>query len=104
MGQPIMSQGTNEGLRAPMAKRCVIDKALAARSPAGRLGHIGLDRGFINESQSFQMVGHERLAFCDPDAAQVGDILALLLKRLEIFFCASGRGRAAPARLCRDAR
>jgi len=33
------------------------------------------------------MAGHEGLAFADPDAAQVGHILALLLKRLQIFFC-----------------
>ena len=32
------------------------------------------------------MPGHEGLAFADPDAAQVGHVLALLLKRLQIFY------------------
>jgi len=43
--------------------------------------------GFVDEGQSFQMPGHEGLAFPDPDAAQVGHVLALLLKRLQVFFC-----------------
>ena len=70
-----------------MSERCVIDQALPARSPAGGLGHVGLDGGFVDEGQSFQMPGHEGLAFPDPDAAQVGHVLALLLKRLQVFFC-----------------
>jgi hypothetical protein len=42
------------------------------------------------------MVGHEGLASCDPDAALIRDILALLLKRLEVFFlCVSPRPRSA---------
>jgi len=85
--QPVMAQGTDERLGAPMPERCVIDQALPARSPAGGLGHVGLDRGFVNKCQSFQMPGHEGLAFADPDAAQVGHVLALLLKRLQVFFC-----------------
>ena len=39
-----------------------------------------------DEGQPFQMVGHEGLTFRDPDAAQVSNILALLLKRLQVFF------------------
>jgi hypothetical protein len=82
-----MAQGADERLGAPMSERRVIDQALPARGPAGGLGHVGLDRGLVDEGQSFQMVGHERLAFADPDAAQVGHVLALLLKRLQVFFC-----------------
>jgi CO dehydrogenase/acetyl-CoA synthase alpha subunit len=43
-----------------------------------------LPRG--DEDQPFQMAGHEGLASGDPDVAQVGHILALLLKRLQVFF------------------
>ena len=38
------------------------------------------------------MVGHEGLTFRDPNVAQVSYILALLLKRLQVFFYASIRG------------
>jgi hypothetical protein len=37
------------------------------------------------------MPGHEGLAFADPDAAQVGHALALLLKSLQVFFCVTAR-------------
>ncbi len=97
-----MTQGCDEGLCTPMAERRVIDQALPAGGPARGPGHVGLDRGLVYESQSFQMVGHEWLALGDPDVAQGGDVLALLLKRLNIFFYASDRARAAPARQCPD--
>lgn len=100
--QPVVAQGGDEGLGPPVAERGVIDEALPARCPAGGLGHVGLDRRLVEESQSFQMVGHEGLALRDPDVALISDILALLLKRLKVFFCASGRAPAAPAKRCRD--
>jgi hypothetical protein len=37
------------------------------------------------------MPGHEGLAFADPDAAEVGHALALLLKGLQVFFCVTTR-------------
>jgi hypothetical protein len=55
-----------------------------------------LPRG--DEGQSFQMVGHEGLALRDPDTPQVGDILALLFKRLKVFFCVTAQADAAAAR------
>lgn len=92
-----MTQGGDEGLGAPMAERRAIDQALPAGGPARGPGHVGLDRRLVYESQSFRMVGHEGLALGDPDVAQGGDVLALLFKRLKIFFYASDRARAVPA-------
>ena len=86
-----MAQGTDEGLGAPMPERRVIRQALPARGPASGLGHVGLERCLVDEGQSFQMSGHEGLAFADPDAAQVSHALALLLKRLQVFFCVTTR-------------
>ena len=86
-----MAQGTDEGLGAPMPEWRVIDQALPARGPAGGLGHVRLERCLVDEGQPFQMPGHEGLAFADPDAAQVGHALALLLKRLQVFFCVTTR-------------
>jgi len=99
--EAVMAQGRDKGLGAPVAERGMIDQALPTGRPARRLGHVCLDRGLIEESQSFQVVGplgrfvsqiacrvrHERLTLRDPDTALIGDILAPLLKRLEVFFC-----------------
>lgn len=41
------------------------------------------------------MVGHERLALGDPDVPQTRDVLALLFKRLQVFFCATVPAGAA---------
>ena len=103
--EAVMAQGTDEGLGAPMPERRVIDQALPAWRPAGGLGHVGLERCLVNKRQSFQMPGplgrfvsqiacrvrHEGLAFADPDATQIGHVLALLLKRLQVFFCVTAR-------------
>jgi len=53
-----------------------------------------LPRG--DEYQPFQMVGHEGLPFRDPDAAQVSNILALLLKRLQVFFMCQSEATQNP--------
>lgn len=50
------------------------------------LGPVAGSRLTIDERQSLQMVGHERLASRDPDMAQSGDVLSLLFKRLQSFF------------------
>ena len=60
--QPVMAQGRNQGLCAPVAERGVIDEALPARRPAGGFGHVGLDGCFIEESQAFQVLGNEQAA------------------------------------------
>ena len=95
--QPIMAEGSDQGLRAPVAEGRMIDQALSARCPAGGLGHVGLYRGFVDEGQPFEMVGHEGLALRDPDMAQVGHVPALLFKRTEVFFCVTGQAGAATA-------
>ena len=100
---PVMAQRSDKGLGAPVAEGRMIDQALPAWGPAGGLGHVGLDRGFVNEGQPFQMVGHEGLAFGDPDTAQVSDIPALLLKRLQVFFCVTARAEATAAQPKSDA-
>ena len=82
--------------RAP--ERRVVDKALPAWGPPGGSGHVGLDRGLLYESKPFQVVGHEGPALCDPDVAQVGHVLALLFKGLQVLFHASARECAAPAK------
>ena len=41
--QPVMAQGGDEGLGLPGAERGMVDQALAAWRPPGRLGHVGLD-------------------------------------------------------------
>ena len=69
----------------------LIDQALPARGPASGLGHVGLERCLVDEGQSFQMSGHEGLAFAYPDAAQLSHVLTLLLKRLQVFFCVTAR-------------
>ena len=102
--QSIMAQGSDEGLRTPMPEWYVINQALPARCPSCRLDHIGFHRCFIYKSKSLQMVGHEGLAPGNPDTAQVGDILALLLKCLQIFFCVTIRAGVATARLRNDVR
>ena len=102
--QPVMAQSADEGLGAPMPEGGVVDKALAARCPTGGLGHVGFDGGFIDERQPFQMVGHEGLAFHNPDMVQFSHILALLLKGLQVFFYASSQGDAATVRPPSDAR
>lgn len=77
----------------------MIDEAPAAGGPGGGLGHVHLDARLMNKSQPFQMAGHDRLAPRYPDMAQVGDVLALLFRRLHGFFCVSDRAREAPSRL-----
>lgn len=49
------------------------------------------------------MVGHERLALGDPDVPQTRDVLPLLFKRLQVFFCATVPAGAAADRLRSDA-
>jgi hypothetical protein len=48
--QPVMAQGGDKGLGAPMPERCMIDEALPARRPSCGLGHVCLEGGLINES------------------------------------------------------
>jgi hypothetical protein len=69
-----------------MPEWSVIDQSLPTRSPAAGLGHIGFNRCFVDESQPFQMIGHEGLPMRDPDMTKVRYILALLLESLKVFF------------------
>ena len=101
--QPVMAQGGDEGLGLPVAKASVIDQTRPAGRPSGRLGHVGLERRLINKPYACQHVAHEGLAARDPDIARQGDIRPLLLDGAQVFFYASGRGRAAAARPRRGA-
>ena len=98
-----MSQSADKGLRAPVSERRMIDQALPARGPSGGLDHVGLDGCLVDECQPLQMVGHEGLALRDPDVPQVGDVLALLLKRLQVFFCVTAQAGAEADRPTSDA-
>jgi len=84
----VVAQGGDEGLGLPVAERRVIDQPFASRSPAGGLGHVGLDGCFVNKADPRQHVGHEGLAFGDPDVTGGRDLGALLLDGLQVFFYA----------------
>ena len=96
--QPVVAQGGDEGLGLPVAKASVIDQTRPAGRPSGRLGHVRLERCFVDKCQPCQHVTHEGLAVRDPDAPGQCDIRPLLLDRPQVFFYASGRGRASAAR------
>ena len=79
----------------------MVDQALNAWRPAGRLGHVGLDRPSagksipridcfsrldVNKPDPRQQVGHEGLASGDPDVAGGGDLRPRLLDRAQVFF------------------
>lgn len=92
---PSMTQGASRrSWRKAATKVRVRQRPNGARSVGGRPhgarpggpGDAGLDRGLGDKDQPFQMVGHEGLALRDPDAALHGDIPALPLKRLNVFF------------------
>ena len=70
-----------------MAERGVIDEPFAAWSPAGALGHVGLQPGFVDKGEPFQHMRHKRLTAGDPMVALLGHLGPLLLKRLQVFFC-----------------
>jgi len=82
----------------PVAERGVIDQTRPALGPTGRLGHVGLERCFVNECQPCQHVAHQGLAATDPCLAGQCDVRPLLLDRPQVFFCVSGRGRADAAK------
>ena len=96
--QPIMAQGGNEGLGAPVAEGRMVDQARAFRGPSGGLDHVRLQRGLVDETYAWQQVAHEGLTPRDPDMARLADLRPLLFGGLQVFFYASDRGRAETAR------
>ena len=48
-GQPVMAQGSDKGLRAPMTKRSMIEQSFTTRGPAGPFGHVGFQPGLVDE-------------------------------------------------------
>ena len=62
-----------------MPKRRAVNQALTARCPSGGLDHVGFERRLINESKLFQMVAHERLTACDPEASRQCHVRRLYL-------------------------
>jgi hypothetical protein len=73
-----MAHDRDEGLRAPMAERGMLDKPLVADRPAGTLGHAGFQPGFVNEGKTIQHIGHEGLAMGDPAMPQACDSCRVL--------------------------
>ena len=88
--QPVMAQGSDEGLGVPVTEGGVIHEPRPAWRPSGGLGHVRLERGFVDECQPCQHVTHEWLAAVDPDIARQCHIRPLLLDRPQVFFCVSG--------------
>ena len=117
--QPVMAQCGNEGpapepapakagvIRGPglpVAEGGVIHQSRPAWRPAGRLGHVGLERPStgkliprinflsrldVDKPYACQHVTHEGLTTADPDIARQRDIRPLLLDRAQVFFCVS---------------
>jgi hypothetical protein len=50
-----------------MAERRVIDQAFALWCPARGLDHVGLEPGFVQKNEPFQLVRHGGLAVSLPD-------------------------------------
>ena len=46
--QPVMAQRGDESLRLPVTEGGVIDQTHPAWRPTGRLGHVGLERSFVD--------------------------------------------------------
>src|SRR6056297_2351430 len=97
-----MAQGGDEGLGIPVTERGMIYQPLPLGEPSSSLGHVGLERGFVNETDAWQQVSHERLASRDPDMARLANLRPFLLDSLQIFFCVSVRDHGASARPTRD--
>ena len=97
-----MAQRGDEGLGIPVTERGVIYQPRALGEPSGGFGHVGLERGLINETDAWQQVSHERLASRDPDMARLANLRPFLLDSLQVFFCVSVRDHGASARPTRD--
>ena len=80
---PVMTQGGEEGERAPTAMRRLADQPVAARTPAAQGGHVGLGPGLVDKNQTPGI--DARLAGLPLQAAP-GDIRAVLLSRERSFF------------------
>jgi len=76
--QPVVAQGGDECLCVPVAKGDMIEQTCPARGPSGCLGHVGLERGLIDETYAHQHVTHEGLTAADPDIACPRDFRPLL--------------------------
>ena len=50
-GQVIAAQGGEEGQRAPVAVRHLVDQRQAASAPAAQARHVGLGPGFVDEDE-----------------------------------------------------
>ena len=96
--EPVMKSSRDEGLGLPVTKGGVIDQTRPAWCPSGGLGHVGLERCFVDETYACQHVTHEGLPVSDPDPAGQCHIRPLLLDRPQVFFCVSGQSRARAAR------
>ena len=80
---PVMTQGGQEGERAPTAMWRLADQPATARTPAAQRGHVGLGPGLVDEDQTLGI--DARLAGLPLQAAP-GDIRAILLSCERGFF------------------
>ena len=97
-----MAERRYKRLGIPVTEWGLIDQARAFGGPACGLGHVCLERGFIDETYARQQVGHKRLPPRDPDMARLADLRPLLLDGLQVFFYASNRDYAGCARPTHD--
>ena len=95
---PVMAKPGNEGLGVPVPGRGMVDQPDSDRCPAGGLGHVGFQRGFVNKDKSFEVIAHERLTAVDPDRPILCYIRPLLLAGAQVFFYATGRAGAKDPR------
>ena len=84
---PVVTQGGDGGLGAPVTEGRVVDETVADRCPAGGLDHVRLQGRLIDEDQPVQGLAHEGLAPGDPEPAGAGDVRPLLLGGEQGFFC-----------------
>lgn len=92
---PIMSQTCDECLSVPAPCGSMLDQPFPELGPSAGLCHVGLEAGFIDKDEPFQMVAHEGLATRNPDGPVPRHIGPLLFAGPQIFFYARARAGAA---------
>src|SRR6266480_1470824 len=87
-----LAQAGDKGRGAPVAVRHRCDQALAARRPAIKAGHLGVEPGLIEEDEPAPV----HVALPGPPALPApGDIRAVLLGRSQaLFLCRSPSRRS----------
>lgn len=73
-------------MSAPSAERRARPEALSPFRASAQAGHLGVDRGFVDEHQPARMAAHVRLPVIDPDPASLGYISACAFRGHQLFF------------------